>query len=68
MIFSFVFDRVNRGLLEEAFAPKEAAASFTTGTAEEECLAQALAAIEPIEGALWPKEGRRGVWLGWRKT
>ena len=37
MVLSFVFDRAHRGLLEEAFTPKEAAASLATATSEKEC-------------------------------
>jgi len=43
MVFSISFDRADRGLLREAKAPDEAAASLATGTTEEEC--SALAAM-----------------------
>jgi len=46
MVSSFVSDRAHRGLPKEAFASKEAVASFTNGTAEEECFEGALAAIQ----------------------
>jgi hypothetical protein len=37
MTSSFVSGRDHRGLLAEASAPKEAAASLAAGTSEEEC-------------------------------
>jgi hypothetical protein len=55
------FGRANRGLLTEASALEEAGASPATGTKRRSALA--LAAMQPTNGAKWPKEGR--VWRGW---
>jgi hypothetical protein len=52
--------RANRGLLTEANAQEEAGASLATGTKRRS--ASALAAMQPTNGAKWPKEGRD--WCG----
>jgi hypothetical protein len=51
--------RQGRRLLVEAPALEEAGASLATGTQRRS--ASALAAMEPTNGATWPKEGRVGV-------
>jgi hypothetical protein len=55
---SFV-GHANRGLLAEDAATEEAGASLATGTISGS--ASALAAMQPTNGARWPKEGR-GWW------
>jgi hypothetical protein len=64
------FDRANRGLLVEARAPEEAAASLATGTKRRSASlstvalakVEALAAMQPTNGAKRPEEGRG--WCG----
>jgi hypothetical protein len=60
IIFSIKFDRDNRGLLTEASAKEEAAASLANGTkrrsAKELRLRHRADAV-----AQWPKEGRRAL-------
>jgi hypothetical protein len=60
IIFSIKFDRDNRGLLTEAHAPEEAAASLATGTKRRSAKELHLR-HRADAGALWPKEGREAL-------
>ena len=53
IVSSIIFDRANHGLLVEALAPEEAAASLATGTKKRS--ASALAALQPTNGAKRPE-------------
>jgi hypothetical protein len=60
IIFSIKFDRNNRGLLTEASAQEEAAASLANGTKRRSAKELRLR-HRADAGAKWPKEGRKGL-------
>jgi hypothetical protein len=58
ILSSLVIGRANRGLLAEATAPEEAAASLATATKRRSAR---TCSHQPTNGAKWPEEGCDGV-------